>query len=117
MLIPQQANIAKPAPADIRLSSYVGVLHRTLVQEFVTIYTILRELARRGVETPLVTTSYTVAELPTPVLGSLAIVSDELEGTVLAFADGTNWRRVTDREIVGVYVPVFAEAFTDAFRR
>ncbi len=44
--------------------------------------------------------SYTVATLPTVVTGGLIYVSDESGGAVLAFSDGTNWRRVTDRAIV-----------------
>ena len=31
---------------------------------------------------------------------SLIFVHDEVGGAVLAFSDGTNWRRVTDRAIV-----------------
>ena len=43
----------------------------------------------------------TVATLPTPTLGSdMITVTDETGGAVPAFADGTNWRRVTDRAIV-----------------
>lgn len=100
MLIPRQPQIAKPAPADIRLSSYLGVLHRTLVQEFVRVYYILRGLSSRGVDMPLSTPSYTVATLPAADAGSIIYVSDEVGGAVLAFADGTNWRRSTDRAIV-----------------
>ena len=46
--------------------------------------------------------SYTVATLPTvPATGSASIfVSDESGGAVMAFSDGTNWRRSTDRAIV-----------------
>lgn len=45
--------------------------------------------------------SFTVATLPsaTPA-GRQIYVSDESGGPVPAFADGTNWRRVTDRAIV-----------------
>lgn len=45
---------------------------------------------------------YTVATLPTASAMQWAIigVSDETGGAVLAFSDGTNWRRVTDRTIV-----------------
>jgi hypothetical protein len=50
---------------------------------------------------------YTVANLPAasdfdPLNGGAALiyVSDETGGAVLAFSDGTNWRRVTDRVIV-----------------
>jgi hypothetical protein len=53
-------------------------------------------------QTPLpVMPSYTVAGLPSAsVAASLIYVSNESGGAVLAFSDGTNWRRVTDRAIV-----------------
>jgi hypothetical protein len=47
--------------------------------------------------------SYTVATVPsasTLGAGSIIYVSDETGGAVLAFSDGTNWRRVTDRAVV-----------------
>ncbi len=45
--------------------------------------------------------AYTVAAVPSAAnVGTLIYVSDETGGAVLAFADGTNWRRVTDRTIV-----------------
>ena len=44
--------------------------------------------------------SYTVAGLPSGLAGDTAYVSNEVGGAVLAFHDGTNWRRVTDRAIV-----------------
>lgn len=31
---------------------------------------------------------------------SLIFVSDDVGGAVLAFSDGTNWRRVTDRAVI-----------------
>ena len=45
--------------------------------------------------------SYKVAELP-PVttLSGLIFITDEVDGAVPAFSDGTSWRRVTDRKIV-----------------
>jgi hypothetical protein len=46
---------------------------------------------------------YTVAALPsasTAGAGTVAYVSNETGGAVLAFSDGTNWRRVTDRAVV-----------------
>jgi hypothetical protein len=42
----------------------------------------------------------TVAGVPTATAGRIAYISDESGGAVLAFADGTNWRRSTDRAIV-----------------
>ena len=45
--------------------------------------------------------SYTVGTLPSAAVASKEIyVSNEAGGAVLAFSDGTNWRRVTDRAIV-----------------
>jgi len=44
---------------------------------------------------------YTVATLPSAALPVRVIfVSDEAGGAVLAFNDGTDWRRVTDRAVV-----------------
>lgn len=45
--------------------------------------------------------SYTVSTLPSAsVAGGIIYVSNESGGAVMAFSDGTNWRRVTDRAIV-----------------
>ena len=44
--------------------------------------------------------SYVVASLPTAVAGGVIFVTDETGGAVLAFSDGTNWRRSTDRAVV-----------------
>ncbi|MCA0421963.1 MAG: DUF2793 domain-containing protein [Proteobacteria bacterium] len=52
---------------------------------------------------PLRVASYNVAGLPSASsmgAGALAMVSNESGGAVLAFSDGTNWRRVTDRQTV-----------------
>ncbi len=46
-------------------------------------------------------TSYTVATLPAVVSApGMIFVSDETGGAVMAFSDGTNWLRCTDRAIV-----------------
>jgi hypothetical protein len=45
--------------------------------------------------------SYTSSTLPSAsVPGAMIYVTNETGGPVPAFADGTNWRRVTDRAIV-----------------
>lgn len=47
--------------------------------------------------------TYTVAGLPDPATtgaGAVIFVSDETGGAVLAFSDGTDWRRTTDRSVV-----------------
>lgn len=45
--------------------------------------------------------SFSVTTLPaaTPA-GRLLYVTDETDGAVVAFSDGTDWRRVTDRAVV-----------------
>jgi len=51
----------------------------------------------------LVLPSYTVAELAdisTFPAGQMVFVTDESGGSIPAFSDGTDWRRVTDRQIV-----------------
>ncbi len=45
---------------------------------------------------------YTVATVPAAAkyTGSMIYVSNESGGAVIAFSDGVNWRRVTDRAII-----------------
>jgi len=45
---------------------------------------------------------HTVANKPNATLytGAQIYVSDETGGAVIAFSDGTNWRRVTDRAVI-----------------
>lgn len=51
---------------------------------------------------PLPLKSFAVADLPTASLweGSIVYVSDETGGAVLAFSNGTQWLRCTDRTVV-----------------
>ena len=63
----------------------------------------LKLIATDGVIYPdtFVLPSYTVSTLPsTNPAGGMLFVTDETGGSVPAFSDGTNWRRVTDRAIV-----------------
>lgn len=63
--------------------------------------------SRIGSGGPFPIRGYAKASLPsvaywgdTSSFTSLIYVTDEAGGPVLAFSDGTNWRRVTDRAIV-----------------
>jgi hypothetical protein len=50
---------------------------------------------------PVGVASYTIAALPSAAqAGQMIYVSNESGGAVLAFSDGTFWRRVTDRAVV-----------------
>lgn len=63
----------------------------------------LGTIATGGVIYPdtFVLPSYTVSTLPSAnPAGGMLFVTDETGGSVPAFSDGTNWRRVTDRQIV-----------------
>ncbi|MCG7851455.1 MAG: hypothetical protein MIO92_02930 [Methanosarcinaceae archaeon] len=51
---------------------------------------------------PVPLASYTVLTVPSAAtyIRSQIYISDEAGGAVIAFSDGTNWRRVTDRAII-----------------
>lgn len=53
----------------------------------------------RALETPQ---SYTVSTLPDAAAntGRVLFVSNEAGGAVIAFSDGSQWRRATDRAVV-----------------
>jgi len=54
------------------------------------------------VDGPVRVKGYTVAGVPSAAAGAgqIIYVSNESGGAVLAFSDGTNWRRVTDRAVI-----------------
>jgi hypothetical protein len=54
------------------------------------------------VDGPVKCKSYTVAGVPAASAGAgqMIYVSNEAGGGVIAFSDGTNWRRVTDRAVI-----------------
>ena len=67
----------------------------------VTVRTVASTVQAFGV--PVRLPSYTVAGAPlaaSAAAGALIFLTDEAGGAVVAFSDGTNWRRVTDRAIV-----------------
>ena len=51
---------------------------------------------------PVRVKSYSVSGVPSASTaeGQIIYVSNETGGAVLAFSDGTNWRRVTDRAVI-----------------
>jgi hypothetical protein len=74
-----------------------------LVTDAVTAEADLGTLVTSGLIYPdqFVLPSYTTSTLPSAaVAGAMIYVTNETGGPVPAFADGTNWRRVTDRAIV-----------------
>ena len=73
------------------------------VTEQETVEINLGSLVQAGLLQPdlIVFPSYTVDSLPPAFpAAQLVYVSDEVGGAVMAFSDGTNWRRTTDRAIV-----------------
>jgi hypothetical protein len=53
------------------------------------------------IQDPIPLNIYVVGDLPSASnAGEVIFMLDEVGGPIPAFADGTNWRRVTDREIV-----------------
>jgi hypothetical protein len=63
----------------------------------------LSPTTRLDVAGPMRIGQYTVAGMPSAAssgAGALIHVSNEVGGAVIAFSDGTSWRRVTDRAVV-----------------
>jgi hypothetical protein len=62
----------------------------------------LSPAVKLDVDGPIRVKSYTVAGVPAAnvATGQMIYVSDESGGAVMAFSDGTNWRRVTDRAVI-----------------
>lgn len=85
---------------------FTEVLVKQLVATFQEVgFRLNRTLPSDGSEAmtgPLSLMSYTVAGLPAAAdyEGAAVYVSDETGGAVLAFSDGTDWRRSTDRAVV-----------------
>lgn len=74
-----------------------------LVTEDETIEIDLAALVQAGLLQPdqVVFPSFTVSSVPLAnPAGQMIYVSDESGGSVLAFSDGTNWRRITDRAVI-----------------
>jgi hypothetical protein len=44
--------------------------------------------------------TYPKANLPSPVLGGLIFVTDDVGGSTPAFSDGVSWRRTADRNVI-----------------
>jgi hypothetical protein len=68
-----------------------------------TVLTVDKTRLALELEKPPKLPSYTVAALPSAATygaGSMIYVSDETGGAVVAFSDGTDWRRMTDRAVV-----------------
>jgi len=59
-------------------------------------------VCKLDVNGPIRPASYTVATVPSAALGAgmIVYVTDDVGGAILAFSDGTNWRRVTDRAVI-----------------
>lgn len=72
---------------------------QNLLQVYLWAQNLVRTLQRR--DAVIQVSAHVKTALPSATqTGRVIFVSDETGGAVLAFADGTNWRRVTDRAVV-----------------
>ena len=78
-------------------NSYLNVAHGDL-----RIGSATPPVCKLDVDGPVRVGSYSVASLPAASAGAgqIIYVTDETGGAVLAFSDGANWRRSTDRAVV-----------------
>lgn len=88
------------------LYQYLSALSKALFVYFLSVGTRLNlalpEDGSEAMTAPLVVASYAVAGVPDASLYPRGViyVSNEAGGAVLAFSDGTDWRRVTDRAVI-----------------
>ena len=103
------SNIGGTEKRSLLIGAYTnGATNSTIVYEYVLLSGTLTEVknttgVRVAYNLPAGMKSYTVATVPsasTAGAGATIYVSNESGGAVLAFSDGTNWRRVTDRAVV-----------------
>lgn len=95
--LPNNPSLPNAAQAN---PGFLNALVNRLVQ-------VLSEISRavntkQEVGDPLPAPPYLKTALPSAAAnaGSLIYVTDETGGATIAFSDGTNWRRVQDRNIV-----------------
>lgn len=100
--LPNTPALAHPSGADTRIFPFIVPFHRTLTQAMILLINAVKALDALGTTVPAPTPAYAVADVPdaTVYTGAVIFVSDETGGAVLAFSDGTDWRRVTDRAVV-----------------
>jgi hypothetical protein len=89
-----------PAPIRTVLLQNMTRMSHSWESWFNQIYRMFNESIE--LQKPIVLARYTVATVPdaTVYTGGTIYVSNESGGAVMAFSDGTNWRRVTDRQII-----------------
>jgi hypothetical protein len=81
--------------------TYKKVLQRDITTPNQGIFKIGEEATRMDFQVPFSLPSYTVASVPSAVkAGQMIYVSNESGGPVMAFSNGTNWLRCTDRAII-----------------
>ncbi len=87
-------NTTLPIPAmSLRYLSSLNIRLREILQQ-------LRSESPQKMNGVVYVDSFAIADLPTAdKAGGVIYISDESGGAVLAFSDGTNWRRVTDRAV------------------
>lgn len=87
--------VLNSAPTTQSLAQYDAVLNVALFRELIQHASSINELVS------FIAPDYTVATLPAATsVGQVIYVSDETGGATLAFADGSDWRRVQDRAVV-----------------
>lgn len=84
------------------ISSYLTNLFQSLFSAFVTQSATLNALVdQNNVPTEATTIAvFTKTTLPSAATEGIIIVSNDVGGLTLAYSDGTNWRRVADRNII-----------------
>lgn len=102
------------SPANFKIRDHSALIDKFILNPGVTGTAYILNISNFGIGTSSPTTrlhvdgpvrvgSFAKTSLPSPAstgAGTIIFVPDEAGGSVLAFSDGTNWRRVTDRMTV-----------------
>lgn len=88
-------SLIKPPPSNAPIAGEGGVISRSWRPWF-------QDLARFFGTQPIPLASFSISNVPDAAFntGCIIYVTNEAGGAVPAFSDGTNWRRVTDRNII-----------------
>ena len=85
---------------DLRIVAAVGQWANDLVRVLTASLSDL-ESNKQTRGQPVLLASYTVAELPSPdPAGQLVLVTNEIDGRVMAVSDGTKWCRPDGTEVI-----------------
>lgn len=95
------ADTPRDLKPTVAVVAETGIPTKDFMQNWAAVLRSIATLVSGTFTAPVTVPSYVKTALPSAAAkGQIIYVSNETGGAVLAFSDGTNWRRVTDRNVV-----------------